>query len=536
MDEIDLHFPMAGVDVSMAFCKQPNRPAYDGKYARTSPRALNVRARDADGRYRGAMRPGLVKFVATRPGDQEWITQDLCTLVTTGIPDPGGGSVQPSQSGRLVLLVATSAGNVYTFPAGGTVWTAATNSASTNPPLNATGLVRSTVNNQLQFFADGTHAVYYDPVTDEVLDWTLTDGIYPADADGNLPRLICTWRGRIVLSGLLRDPGNWFMSKVSDPFDFNYAPDVPVPADAAIAGNVAQQGKPPDVITALIPYSDDILILGMDHSIALFRGDPNYGGAIDHVTDSIGIAWGQAWCMDPSGVVYFFSNRTGIFGFVPGNQPQRISTAIDPILLTIDTGLFGIRMIWNDKYQGLHVFVTLLMEPQDTQHFFWEAKANAWWIDTFVDPNMNPLCCVAFDGNLQEQRVALLGGWDGYVRSIDSDATDDDGEVINSEVWIGPFLTAYNDSVMLKELQAVMASDSGDVAMAVYVGQTAEEALDSTPVVNGTWSAGRNLTNLVRRAAYASYVQMLSVQTWAMESIRCIVDPQGKVRRRGKSM
>jgi hypothetical protein len=29
------------------------------------------------------------------------------------------------------------------------------------------------------------------------------------------------------------------------------------------------------------------------------------------------MAWGEAWCMDPSGVVYFFSNRTGVFGYVP---------------------------------------------------------------------------------------------------------------------------------------------------------------------------------------------------------------------------
>lgn len=529
MDTIDLHFPFAGIDVSRAFCKQPNRPAVRGKYARTTPVGYNVRAFDSQGRDRGGSRPGIEKFIATKPNSTTYIIQGLSCLVTTS-----GSPVQSSQSGRDVRLVAVHAGSVYYVAAGNTTWSTATNSTGETPPLNATGLVQSTVNNQLLFFADGTNWVYYDPFDNVLRVWAATDGTLPSDNEGNLPRLICTWRGRIVLSGILLDPSLIVMSKVSDPFNYDYAPPLPVPADAAWSGAVGPQGLMSDVVTALIPYSDDVLIVGMDSSIAIFRGDPNYGGSIDLVTKAIGIAWGEAWCMDPSGVVYFFSNRTGIFAFVPGQQPQRISQSIDPLLVDIDTGAYGIRLQWNDRFQQLHVWVTLLDYPAPATHYVWEQRVQAWWQDTFTDENMNPLASVTFDGNNPGDRVALIGSWDGYVRSISSDATDDDGETIQAEVWIGPFLTKYNDEVTLREVQGVFGIGSGDVAYSVYVGETAEEALSSTSVASGTWTEGRNWTDGVRRSGNAAYIQLSSSDEFALENIRCLVDTGGKIMRRGK--
>lgn len=532
-DNIDLHFPSAGVDVSQAFVKQPNRPAVNGEYARTTPTGFNVRAVDSNGRYRGGSRPGLVKYAASQPGGASYCIQNLTTLVSTGTA-PGGGTVQPSQSGRLVMLVAVSQGNVYVLPAGETTWVTPANSSINNPPLNTTGLVRSSVNNQLVFFADGTNKVYYDSQSNSVKDWTLTDGIFPVDSSNNAPRLTCTWRGRTVLSGLLKDPSCLFMSAISQPFNFQYAPPVPVPPDSAWSGHTGPQGLTGDVITGIMPYTDDVLIVFQDSSISLFRGDPNYGGSIDNVTTTVGCVWGEAFCMDPSGVVYFFSNRCAIYGYVPGNQPQRISMPIDPILLNLDTGQYGIRLIWNDRYKGLHVFVTLLTTQQTTQHFFWESLANAWWIDTFTNTAQNPLTVCTFDGNSQDDRVALIGGWDGYVRSVSSAATDDDGTAIQSNVFLGPFLTRYADAVKLREIQAVLSEQSGAVNYAVYTGKTAEAALTATPFPTGSFSAGRNYTRQVQQTNFAAFVQLQSAVPWAMESVRAVVDTQGAVRRRGR--
>lgn len=555
------HFPKAGLDLSQAFWNQPNKNIGPGKsdYARSTAQAINVRAFEpATNRARGAARPGLSRYIPVTPGNALFITQELTVLVGDGYPPPGG-QMQDSQSGRVVTLVAVSQGQVYVANAGDNFWTQALAGTGpqgqvlNSPPLNFSGLMYSAANNQILWFADGTNYVYYDPSINTLIPWVVgiyqegnvysgtpgtPMGVLPVDQDNNTPRLICTWRGRTVLSGLIGDPQNWFMSGVSDPTMWDYAP-VSISPAQAVAGNNSPQGLIGDVVTALVPYTDDVMIFGGDHTIYMMRGDPMAGGQIDLISDAIGMAWGIPWCKDPYGNIYFFSNRTGIYSLIPGQQPQRISQGIEQLLMNIDTGLNSIRLIWNDRFQGLHVFITPLAEPTVTTHFFWEQRVGAWWQDQFANINHNPLCCCTFDGNDPGDRVPLIGSWDGYVRAIDPTATTDDGWNIASQVFIGPILTETLDDMMLKDIQAILGATSGTVNFAIYLGPTAEAALASTPVVNGTWTAnsvngGRNLTNFIRRAGHAVYIQLNSTSPWAMESIRARIATQGKVRGRGK--
>ncbi len=447
--------------------------------------------------------------------------------------------VQLSQSGRVVKLVAVVAGNVYTANPGATAWTLATNNASGTPPLNATGTMQSSACIQKLWFADSINYVFYDPSTDSVEDWEASAGTLPLDVDSNAPRLICTWRGRIVLSGLIKDPQNWFMSAVGDPTNYDYAPLSPSPTDA-IAGNNAPAGLIGDVVTGMIPYTDDCLIFLGDSSIYMMRGDPYQGGSIDRISDAIGGAWGQAWCKDPAGNVYFFSNRTGIYVMAGDEragtvgQPQRISQPIENIVQQIDTGLNCIRMLWNDQSQGVHIFITPLDEPTTTTHLFYGLRNNGWWQDTFKNNDMNPVACTTFDGNDPGDRAPLIGSWDGYVRALSQTAETDDGEAIDSEVWVGPFLTKDFDDLMLKELQALLGESSNAVTFALHMGTTAEAARSSTAVLTGTWAGGRNLSNYVRRADHAWYIKITSSERWMMESIRMKLAKEGKVRMRGR--
>lgn len=519
----DLSFPKAGLDLSGPFTLQrPN----------TSPAALNVRGFEAGtNRLRGGTRPGLSRYVNARVGSVGWIVQEVNQITYQGTP---GAGMQTNSSGRIVYLVAVSKGNVYYTTAGGTAWTAATNNSGASPPLNFTGIVRSAPNNLKLYFADGNNWRYFDPSDTSVNTWAATAGTLPVDADSNKPRLICTWRGRTVLSGLLKDPQNWFMSAANDPTDFDYAPLSPSPTDA-VAGNNAPQGLIGDVITALVPYSDDILIFGGDHSLYMMRGDPAAGGELDLVSDTIGMAWGIPWCKDPYGVVYFVSNRCGVYSLVPGQAPQRISQQIEQLVQDLDTGANTIRLAWDDRFQGLHIFVTPTANAaagEGTLHFFYEQRTGAWWQDTFGNKNHNPLCCVTFDGNLASDRVALIGSWDGYVRWFDPDATDDDGTDIESSVIVGPLVTRELDEVLFKDGQAVLGEESGDVSYDVYVGSTAEGALASDPVSSGTWEAGRNPTSPIRCSGHALWVKISATNPWAMELFRARVAGKGKVARR----
>lgn len=529
----DMSFPLAGINMLWAFDDQrpvplSTRNGVPTDYAHTTRLATNVRGFEGQTqRHRGGSRPGLAKYIA-QAVVADWIIQDL-NLVT----DMAGPTVvQLSQAGRIVTLVAISQGNVYTAVAGATTWTAATNATGDTPPLIYTGVLFSTSLNRKLWFADGTNWVYYDPSDNTVKRWAPSAGSLPVDSSNNTPRLICTWRGRMVLSGLIKDPQNWFMSAVSDPTNFDYGPQDVTPTQA-VAGNNSPLGLVGDVVTALIPYSDDVLVFGGDHTIYFMNGDPMAGGQLDLVSDSIGIAWGNAWCKDPYGSLYFMSNKTGIYTLQPGQAPVRISQQIEQLLFDIDTGLSGVRFVWDDRYQGLHVFVTPLVTYGTSTHFFFEQRTGAWWTDTFDNPKHSPLACCTFDGNLPGDRLAILGSWDGYVRAFDPDATDDDGTPIASAVLIGPLTTKDLDQLLLKDLQAVLGETSGSVSYAVYVGPTSEIATSRPAVAQGTWSAGRNLLSFVRASGHAIYVKIASTNRWSMETIRARIAGKGKVQRRG---
>lgn len=442
---------------------------------------------------------------------------------------------QFSNSGRIVTLVAVSQGNVYYANAGDLVWAAATNTTGDTPPLNSTGIMFSAQNALNLWFADGINWVFYDPLTQTVNRWEASYGSLPVDSENNTPRIIETWRGRTCLSGLLLDPQNIHMSRVNQPTDFDNFPDTDrIGEDQAIALSAAPQGLCGDLVSGMIPYNDDVLVIGCDSSIYALSGDPMAGGQLDLITKAMGMAWGRAWCMDPYGTIYFCSNNMRIFAMRPGTQPQPISQPIDPLLNDTDTGLYNIRLGWDDRFQGFHTFITPLDEPGVSTHFFWEQRTGAWFTEQFANKKHSPLTCCTFDGNEPGDRTLLIGSWDGYVRKFDAAAEDDDGSPISSSVTIGPFVSGALDELMLEEIQAVLGETSGEVAYAVHVGSTAEKALSSTAVQVGTWGSGRNLTNLIKRAGHAVYVKISSSNPWSMEQIRAVVSARGMIRQRGR--
>lgn len=579
-------FPASGIDVSTAFCRQKPRqimgqglqvqpttgqPIVGGfdiqaqqdpnMWASSTRSGINVRGFDPQqNRRRGGSRPGLSQYVPAQTGGGMNVVQNVNFTVDT----PG---MQTNSSGRVVTLVSVVEGVPYYALSGDSSWTDTVNYTSpmTNPPLNATGVMFSAVLNQILWFADGAHWVNYSPLGQSLNQFTYPvnsintwapssqdllgnpiNSVLPVDSNGNLPRLICNWRSRICLSGLLLDPQTIFMSAVGDPTNFDYSPQFTSTNQAVALDPTGPAGYVGDVVTALIPYTNDVLVIGGDHTIYVMNGDPMNGGTVTLVSNAIGMAWGQAWCMDPYGNIYFVSNRTGVYTMVPGQAPVRISQQIEQLLQNIDTGLNTISCIWDDRFQGLHIFITPTasvsqyavtdphVSPIPVTHFFYEQRVGAWWQDQFANPNHNPLTCVTFDGNTPDDRVPLIGSWDGYVRAIDPFATTDDGYPIESTVILGPILTQDNDDVMLYEIQGVLGEESQGVSYSIYAGSTAEKALSLAPKATGVFGAGRNPTSFVRLAGHAIYIELFSSNPWQLESIRTRIAGSGlgKVRRR----
>src|SRR6185369_6065979 len=84
----DVHFPSAGVDGSVAFGRQRNRPiGARGQFRRTCVSAKNGQSIDPETRRnRGGSRGGLTRFLNDPISGDRFIAQDIETISTVGTP------------------------------------------------------------------------------------------------------------------------------------------------------------------------------------------------------------------------------------------------------------------------------------------------------------------------------------------------------------------------------------------------------------------------------------------------------------------
>jgi hypothetical protein len=417
------------------------------------------------------------------------------------------------------------------------------------------------VGDALIFFADGVTNKYYDHrvtsagVRGSIKSWDAgiyndteigqqglynvragqSKGEFPVDKGGGKPRLIEKYNRRVVLSGLPAEPNNWYMTRVGDPFDFNYSV---APVGAEQAANRSLDDK----INAMVPFADDVLVFGCDHSIIQLSGDPMYGGQYDTLSDTIGMAWGRPWCKAPHGAAFFFGSRGGVYTLAPNSRPQDItSRAIRERMAKIDLSAHIIRMVWNDREVGFHVLISPIDPTSATEHFYFDLRTESWWIDKFEarwgsDPastggnfeeNIYPHNAVAihtFDGDAVGDRVMLLGGRDGRIYKWDVTAQSDYlGTVpfpIKSNVYYGPLNFRNSGKVSLSALNGTLSGTrTGEpnprVDYDVLVGNTAEEIVNSADEskirrFSGTWSPGRNNTNRDRAIAHDIMIKIKS--------------------------
>lgn len=438
---------------------------------------------------------------------------------------------QPVFRERNVRTLAVAAGSVFRIDNDVvTEVTDGSNALSLRPVVFATSYYPNI------FFADGEHVRYYLSSTNTLATWTPTAGSLPVDDDGFRARLICTWQGRIVLSGLPGDAQNWFMSAINDPFDWDYSPATTTEGQA-IAGNNADAGEVQDVITALIPYNNDYLIFGADHSILQMTGNPVAGGRLDEVSDITGIAWGRAFTRDPFGNIWFVGSRGGLYRMIPGSKPERISSeSIDDRLTDIDMGANIIRLAWDDKHQMLVICITNQDSVATTTHYFYDPRNQGFFPFQFADLDHNPKVVYLYDGDDPDDRVILMGGWDGYVRKLDSSAKSDDGTAIDAYYFAGPIQDERRNLILMNEMRAILSSTSDPVTATVHVGASAEEALSAASHFGARLVAGRSRAIRTRAMGHSLFVKLRNAtlgESFSVESIQAgLIPKQGAYSRR----
>lgn len=541
MPMAEINFPTKGLNEAYSYDDQPKggfnqqTGVFGGG---TTPRAVNVYAYDSrTGRRRGASRCGTSKYCSVAVNGTRAI-QDITHVVgvtegtiTRQLED---GTLRTLENGtfreleavtantgeRIVTVLSVAGGSIYVVTT--TASTLATNGGGA---LLADSYTIFSQPYQLDiYYCDGTNYKVYDVSSAAVTTWSATEGTIPAGGT-----LICLFNGRLVVAGFKDDPQNYAMSAVDDARDFDFSPTT-LSDTMAVAGNNTQgAGLVGDIITSLMPWREDVMFFGCANSIYRMSGDPAAGGRIDLVSTITGVAWGRAFCVSPEGVMYFVGSRGGIYRMNPeGGVPQRITALVlDERFadLNMDDNLF--RLEWDDRAIGVRIFIT----PKDgsgTTHYLYDLRNDAWWPETFADADHNPLTTHLLDGYSSAERVILLGGQDGYIRMLDVDASTDDGEPIESEVWLGPM-----NNQMVLELQATFSNDTGNVNWELHTADDLESALASAACTSGRFTAGRNRSQWPRRhLGGGGYMVLKSSEPWALEKLVAGVELDSATRAR----
>lgn len=252
--------------------------------------------------------------------------------------------------------------------------------------------------------------------------------------------LACNWRGRLVLAGDPSAPQNFYMSRAGDPSDWDYSQVDPA---AAVAGNLSQAGKIGEPITALIPYTDDYMLIGCAHSLWMLEGDPADGGSIVMVSNQMGIVGKDAWCVSPDGTLYFVASG-GLYSVKPiweFYQPPQLLSAntLNQFFQSIPWNLTITSMVWDADLHYLYCFFTPVSGQAGIHIVFDSRTEGGLWKIQFTATNGPFSSCLYLSDNAPGNRAILLGGWDGYIRQTDTTALDDDGQLIACSVTLGPW-------------------------------------------------------------------------------------------------
>lgn len=466
---LDLAFPVGGISELEPVFSQ-NR---DYTKPTTTYDARNVRGYDPrTGRLRGAQRAGHSRFLTDQHSSTNFI-QHITHITSTAAWSGSGSYALRTTSG-----IAVSNGNVKTFTRGGSYTTATNGSgalSTTFPYVDSAELFG------VLYFVDGESVKKYTASSTTVATWTPSAGSLPGSGSTRA-RLICTWRSRIVLSGLSSDPHNWFMSKVGDALDWDYG--ATTSETMAVAGNNSTAGKCADIINTLIPFNDDLLIFGGDHTIWQMTNDPMAGGRIDRISDGIGMAFGQSWCKSPDGIIYFFGSRGGVYALAPNNLPKLLSGPVNDTLRDVDLETHVIKMAYDEECESVMVYITPVAGGTATNYCY-DTRQAAWWRDSWVDDDLNVTATHVFDGDDPNDRKVLIGCLDGRIRYIDTSTSWDDETLtheIDSYVWFGPYMAKSLSAIRSKETRLYFANNTTDsaVSVGVYASDTAENTYAST--------------------------------------------------------
>jgi len=495
--------------------------------------AANVLTYDAGGRARIGQRPGLSKYFPFAFGGGA----DIQCLEQADV-EVGGA--------RTSYIIVVANGRTYRqIPGDG----AAVEVDGGNQYFSAARRVECATFQNKTYFTDGLAngaptggARVLDHSTGTMSAWISEEhptNPLPKDSGGHHCRLLTTYRGRMVHAlPDQSDPHVVFFSMQNNPNNYDYgAIHSPV---IAVATNVnfraGQIGQP---VTALIPFSNDLLLVGLDHAVYMFTGDPADGGTLSPVSDTVGILTPDSWCFGPSNDVYFVGTD-GFYHLQAFGTVEKLSNGVfDSNFLGLPSTGYSINCAYDRALHG--VWVTIVKTDayaSTTRNCFYDIGAQAFWPVTIPTAAQNPRRVLLFDGGdaTNQDRVILFGGNDGFIRKLDHDNLADDGAAIPATLWLGPLQPmGALDEAILNGLQLEMGEGANfNAAVTLHVGASPRAAfVASAAKTTAVTTAGRQVRLGWRQSANAHLLKFANStinKTMILERVSGIFERGGPCR------
>ncbi len=309
----------------------------------TTPACSDYRATDPiTGRNRGGPRPGNEKVNGTQLG--------------SGNPVKLLGEVRWSNSGTpTTTFLAASNGKLYqtTNPASGYTEIANYTAGIT---LDTTSLMGVEFRQAFYILGDSNsdhRLCKYTPSTDTLALMPAGPGDYPTKCT-----ILTIFQDCFYIAGDAAAPWAWYKSRQGDPTDWDYT--VLDDVGCAISAATSDAGGLGEPIRALIPHANLCMLFVGSNSAYVLRGNPNTGGSIIQLTNTVGIVGPQAWCQDEHGNTWWVA-MDGIYRMPPGcgDQPVRYSRDVVPQeLMLIDRNEYTVTMCRDSVLDGISIGVT----------------------------------------------------------------------------------------------------------------------------------------------------------------------------------
>lgn len=486
-----------------------------------------------------ALDPSIPEYISTEPHLAEFIYVESIENAT-GTPQalrkvrlvtstPTGGPprtfVQLVETGGYIRKWST----IAVLDPSGVADDPVNDPAIANPVLSATApYVDVAIFGPEAFFTDGQSYVVYRAKTD-------TLHTFKARNAGTIPirgRFIAQWGSRLMVARL-ENPQNWAMSAENEPYNWDFFPPF-VTSSQAVIGSDSRPGVCPDVITALIPYNDDLLLFGGDHSIQRLSGNPMDGGRFDLMTDVTGMSFGPSWCKDPEGNLYFSGSRGGIYTMTPGSIPIPLSReCTGNRLAAVNFSTYFMQLVWNVADDALHVYqMPFGAGGAAVAQWVWERRADAWGEDFYGESGdawLQPTFVYVTDSDEPTDRVLLIGREDGHIAAWDANADADDIAPIDSFVDIGPLAgREVAGEMIFSRPQVNLAFDQEGANLELF----ASDSPDVPGLTKFTQKLrpGRNFYGSGRVRGSSVWMRIRNSalnERWAFESASIEVEPAG---------